>query len=210
MPLVCPAQDTGTGRARFSWEAVADPSVAGYKVHWGTSSGNYTQIADAGNTTELIVSSFTEGVTYFAAVTAYASSGEESEYSAEYSFVYNQNSTDIGDPNADPDADGIPNLLEYALNGGDPATPNFDILPVSGFLTIDSQQYLALTVNKNPAATGINYTVEVSGDLRTWNSSNEHTVLVNETPESLVVRDATPLGGSHSRFLRLKVSAISP
>lgn len=78
----------GTGCARFSWEAVADPIVTGYKVHWGLASGVYTHTYDAGNTTEVIIAAFAEGVTYFSAVTAYSSTGEESDYSEEISFVY--------------------------------------------------------------------------------------------------------------------------
>ena len=210
MPDTGLAEDAGTGRARFSWEAVPDPIVAGYKVHWGSSSGNYTHTADAGNVTEIIITHFTEGMTYFAAVTAYDSSGEESEFSEEYSFVYTSNNTDLGTPEADPDGDGIPNLLESALKNGDPQTPNPGILPVSSFVTIAKRQYLALTVNKNPDTTGIDYAVEVSSDLLSWNSGTGHTVLVNETPEQLVVRDAIPLDSSTSRFLRLGVTEISP
>lgn len=76
------------GRARFNWAAVPDPIVSGYKVYWGTESGVYTQTADAGNATELIGTGFSEGVTYYAAITAYSNTGEESDYSTELSFVY--------------------------------------------------------------------------------------------------------------------------
>ena len=75
------------GGASFSWEAVADPVVSGYKVHWGVASGIYTHTLDAGNVTEVIISGFSEGVEYFSAVTAYSSSGDESGYSAEVSFT---------------------------------------------------------------------------------------------------------------------------
>jgi hypothetical protein len=77
----------GLGRARFSWEAVADPVVSGYKVHWGTRSGVYDYSLDAGSVTEVIISEFSEGVEYFSAVTAHSESGEESDYSAEVSFT---------------------------------------------------------------------------------------------------------------------------
>ena len=45
-----PAGD-GLGRARFSWEAVPDPIVSGYKVYWGTASGVYTHTEDASHAT---------------------------------------------------------------------------------------------------------------------------------------------------------------
>ncbi len=74
------------GRACFSWEAVADPVVSGYKIHWGTASGVYTHTLDAGNVTEVIISEFSEGAEYFSAITAYSDTGEASDYSAEVSF----------------------------------------------------------------------------------------------------------------------------
>ena len=79
---------SGSGRARFSWQAVASPIVSGYKVYWGTESGVYTHTIDAANVTTLICSGFSQGVTYFATVTAYSNTGEESDYSTELSFVY--------------------------------------------------------------------------------------------------------------------------
>jgi hypothetical protein len=77
----------GLGRTRFSWDAVADPAVSGYKVHWGTQSGVYNYSLDAGNVTEVIISEFSEGVEYFSAVTAHSDTGEESDYSTEVSFT---------------------------------------------------------------------------------------------------------------------------
>ncbi|MCF7676254.1 MAG: DUF4998 domain-containing protein, partial [Akkermansiaceae bacterium] len=83
-----PGVPATSGRARFSWEAVDDPIVSGYKVHWGTESRAYPHTVDAGNETEVVIAEFTEGTRYFSAVTAYAETGEESDYSTEISFVY--------------------------------------------------------------------------------------------------------------------------
>ena len=76
------------GRARFSWEAVPDPVVSGYKVHWGTQSGIYDQNLDTGNVTEVTIAAFSQGAEYFLAITSYNTSGEESGYSPEISFTY--------------------------------------------------------------------------------------------------------------------------
>ena len=65
-----------------------EPEVSGYKIHWGTQSGVYTHSQDAGNATDAVVSEFMEGVEYFTAISAYSATGEESDYSAEISFVY--------------------------------------------------------------------------------------------------------------------------
>ncbi|MEI6655085.1 MAG: hypothetical protein WCP45_09985 [Verrucomicrobiota bacterium] len=73
--------------ARFSWDAVVDPMVSGYKVHWGTQSGVYDHSYDAGNVTEVIISGFAEGIQYFSTITAYSNTGEESDYSVQIAFI---------------------------------------------------------------------------------------------------------------------------
>jgi hypothetical protein len=55
--------------------------LTGYRVHYGTASGNYTSVIDAGNVATCVVSNLTPG-TYYFAVTAYNSSGD-SDYSTE-------------------------------------------------------------------------------------------------------------------------------
>ena len=113
-------------------------------------------------------------------------------------------------PTDDPDGDGINNLMEYALAGGDPDSSDCGILPVASIVTDGNQDYLALTVQKNPAVIGITCLVEVSGDLVDWNTGPGHTVVVSETSDTLIVRDNTPIEGSTSHFLRLKVASGQP
>ncbi|MCX6873272.1 MAG: hypothetical protein NTW21_05610, partial [Verrucomicrobia bacterium] len=110
----------------------------------------------------------------------------------------------------DPDGDGIDNLMEYALAGGDPDSSDCGILPVVSLMTDGNQDYLAITVRKNPAAIGITCLVEVSGDLVNWNTGSGHTVVVSETADTLIVRDNTPIDGATSHFLRLKVASGQP
>src|SRR3990170_1669525 len=59
--------------------------LAGYKIHYGTTSGNYTTVIDVGNVTTYTVTNLTNNVTYYFATTAYDSSGNESGYSNEVS-----------------------------------------------------------------------------------------------------------------------------
>jgi hypothetical protein len=79
------------GATKLTWEApttVSDGTpltdLAGYKIYYGTSSGNYTEVIDAGNVTTYTVGSLPPG-TYYFAVTAYNGSGNESDYSNEAS-----------------------------------------------------------------------------------------------------------------------------
>ncbi len=110
--------------------------------------------------------------------------------------------------NDDPDHDGIPNLVEYALQGGHPGEANTAILPVSSMTTEADQKYLTLTIQTNTEATGITLVGEVCGDLSTWQSGPTHTTRLSaEGANPLVIRDNTPLSGATRRFMRLKVVA---
>jgi len=77
-------QQTG-GKVAASWETVAGAS--GYKLYYGTSSGNYSNYLDVGNVTSRIVSDLTNGKIYYFAVTAYYETGAESNYSNEVSVI---------------------------------------------------------------------------------------------------------------------------
>jgi len=59
--------------------------LAGYKVYYGNCSGNYSQNIDVGNVPTYTVDNLTDGLTYYFAVTAYDTSGNESRYSNEVS-----------------------------------------------------------------------------------------------------------------------------
>jgi fibronectin type 3 domain-containing protein len=68
------------------WDANSEPDLAGYKVYRGTTSRQYTKVADLG-----LVTTYSETVsvpedkvtTFYYAVTAFDDSGLESDYSNE-------------------------------------------------------------------------------------------------------------------------------
>lgn len=68
--------------ASFSWDANTEPDLAGYKIHWGTATGVYTNEIDVKNVTIFTVDSLPDGKLFFAA-TAYDDAGNKSEYSNE-------------------------------------------------------------------------------------------------------------------------------
>ncbi|MCC6502897.1 MAG: fibronectin type III domain-containing protein [Deltaproteobacteria bacterium] len=81
-----------TKSASLSWSSVTfnddgTPLVdlAGFKVYYGTQSGNYTNSTDISDpsTTSTVVSGLTQDTTYYFAVTAYDTSGNESSFSNE-------------------------------------------------------------------------------------------------------------------------------
>ncbi len=76
-------------QATFSWLPNSETNLAGYKVYYGISSRNYTNVIDAGlpapvnGRIQATVDNLIEGETYYFAATAYDSNGLESDYSIE-------------------------------------------------------------------------------------------------------------------------------
>ena len=136
---------------------------------------------------------------------------------------------DIVADTADPDHDGISNLVEYAL-GLDPraANPPSNLPMVridniaataqsesSGGISLfslptvdltEGKHYMALTVQRHAdIRQDIDYLIEVSPDLQTWQSGDPHTVTVLDTPETLEVYDAIATEDAPQRFIRLRI-----
>ncbi len=104
---------------------------------------------------------------------------------------------------ADPDGDGLPNLLEYAL-GTDPLSPGSAGHPALS-LTPSTPRSLRITFHRI-ASTGIRYEVQASSDLAAawttiWSSSGAQNVAGPVT-----VTDPADLSSHPRRFLRLRVS----
>jgi regulation of enolase protein 1 (concanavalin A-like superfamily) len=101
----------------------------------------------------------------------------------------------------DPDHDGLPNLLEYAL-GGNPAQSDPNILPAASTTGSGSATYLTLTFRR--ARADVTYTVQGSSNFSAWSNIPFTSVAVGEQQ---TVSDTVTLGSADSkRFLRLKVT----
>ncbi|VAX33570.1 hypothetical protein MNBD_NITROSPIRAE01-1408 [hydrothermal vent metagenome] len=72
------------GSAILSWDANSESDLSGYKVYFGTSSGSYGTPTTVGNVTTYTVPDLNTG-TYYFAVTAFDTSGNESGFSTEVS-----------------------------------------------------------------------------------------------------------------------------
>jgi hypothetical protein len=73
------------GQITLAWDASTEEDLAGYKVYAGDSSRLYSTTIDVGRTTSFTVSGLQEGRLYYFAITAYNTSGLESDYSEEVS-----------------------------------------------------------------------------------------------------------------------------
>lgn len=117
----------------------------------------------------------------------------------------------VGDENnlhveeaADIDNDGLANLLEYAIGtNGTIADSNPQVValaPVSG------EQYLRISLPKNPAATDVTFTVEATSDLAnplSWSSAG--LIIETNTSTQITVRDHVPATAGVRRFMRVRV-----
>jgi hypothetical protein len=86
-PTTTTSSSTSTSNtaASLTWDPVMDTSVAGYNVYVGTASGVFGPPINVGNVTSRIINNLAVGSTYYFVVTAYDTSGVESNPSNEVS-----------------------------------------------------------------------------------------------------------------------------
>ena len=74
--------------AMLSWNANSEADLAGYNLHYGTSSQNYSSVVDIGNVTYYNLNNLNlnEGLTYYMALTSYDTSVNESDLSEELDY----------------------------------------------------------------------------------------------------------------------------
>ena len=101
----------------LEWDANTEPNLAGYKIHYGVSSGDYDTTVDIGNYTSCTISELQEGQTYYFAASAYDLNGNQSGYSNE---VLTQIHT------TDTDGDGLSDDDETHIYGTDPNKADTD------------------------------------------------------------------------------------
>ena len=83
--LVCAAEaaDVPAAPVNLTWNPNPETDIAGYKVHFGTSSGNYSQVIDVPGGNSAALPQLILGNTYYLAVSAYNTAGLEGPRSVE-------------------------------------------------------------------------------------------------------------------------------
>lgn len=135
-----------------------------------------------------------------AVLTITASPSPYAIWKAEH-FGTNASDPTIAGDSADPDGDGIPNILEYAF-GSDPNVP--DPNPVVGTIVTNHFQ---LQFNRNTSATDLTYSINVTPDL-TATSSNLVTYFngwTTNTPGTMV-SESEPIGSPPDQTIQVIVT----
>ena len=119
LAMIFVAAVTGTQAANvtLAWDSNAEPDLAGYNVYYGTTSRNYPNSVDVGLVNSHEVTGLVPGQTYYFAVTAYDSQGNESAYSNEIPHAI---------PAVDTDGDGLSDQDETNIHGTDPNLADTD------------------------------------------------------------------------------------
>jgi hypothetical protein len=86
LPIPLSVQNVHGADVTLAWDPNPEANLKGYKVYYGSASGNYSFMVDVGNWTSLTISGLEAGKTYYFAATAYGPAGEESGMSDELRY----------------------------------------------------------------------------------------------------------------------------
>jgi hypothetical protein len=176
----------------LAWNANSESDLAGYKLYVGFSSGNYGTSIDVGDATQYTLGDLTEGETYFLALTAYNTSGLESDYSDEVTYTVTsassvettENTTEDDVEAVEPDVttattsrimDGLQVLYTFNEGEGDVV---YDVSGVGDALNLSIDDSTAVSwgagvlsveagtlIASNGAATKVNEAVMASNEI---------------------------------------------
>ncbi len=119
-------------------------------------------------------------------------------------FAGNANNPAMAGDTADPEGDGLVNLMEYAL-GLDPTVASLVNTPVAA----TESDHLTLTFRRRKVAPDIAYAVEVTGDVNSgWTTLGVTYNVTGDdgTFETAKAPDPGSISGSGKRFMRLRVT----
>lgn len=218
-------------QVNLSWLANSESNISGYKIYYGTSSGNYTSSFNVGLTTSYNLTGVTSGQTYYFALTAYNSSFLESNYSPEVSITVSGSSptptptpiitpTPISTPIPTPPP--VPGPTPHPGNGGGSQDSDNDGLSDSREASIGTNPNDAdsdddgisdgqeVTDTTNPLDRGSNYQQLKTFFCNEWNgyiNGTNNLVEVNNR-SSQTINAQLIFYGSSGNFLDIKQLSI--
>jgi len=145
-----------------------------------------------------------QGVSY-----TFADGGPYEDWRAQYFTAAELADPAISGDGADPDGDGIPNLVEYAFNLN-PRIPSHPALPRAYLQNSAGQNYLQVQYTQRNAPAGVQYLLQTSPDLRSWTNSQSSFTPFNSVDNgdgtSLVtLRFQPPLTLNPQMFVRIAI-----
>lgn len=190
------ATPAAAAQASIAWSAPADSTgVTGYKVHIGNGSGSYSEHLDVGNTTSYSTGSLSDGSTYYFAVTAYNTAGQQSAYSNEISRTFaalpttytitatagaGGTITALNNTKVSTASSGTSTITSVTVASG--ASQSFSIAPASGYKVTD------VTVDGVSKGAVNSYTFS--------NVTANHTISASFTVNSYTITASAGTGGS--------------
>lgn len=86
------AANGALGTVNLEWDRNPETNIAGYFVHYGTTSGDYSKSLEVSTLPAATLSNLESGTTYYCVVQAFTTSGLRGHYSSEISFTIPQSS----------------------------------------------------------------------------------------------------------------------
>jgi hypothetical protein len=170
------------GSVTLAWDRSSDTNITGYKVYYGGASGTYTNTVNAGSATNATVSGLVQGTTYYFAATAYASSGMESPFSIEVSYLF---------VNQPPTLNALGGLTINSNAG--PQTVN-----LTGITAGASNEVQTLTVTTTSSNTNLIRTPTVSYTSANTNGTLSFAPVTNKTGTATVMVTVNDGGASNN------------
>ncbi len=181
------ANNAVAAQLTFTWYPNSEPHLAGYKLHYGETSGKYTSTVDIGNKTSYTVSDLQGGKIYYFAVTAYDTTGTvKSEFSNEVSAIIP--SSDVA-PTADFSANSTSGIVPLIVTFNDTSTGNIDTRSWNFGDGGASVGQTAVYTYQNAGNFTVNLTVKGPGGTDTETKPNYITVLANPSNDSTIDDD---------------------
>ncbi|MEM8954805.1 MAG: CAP domain-containing protein [Verrucomicrobiota bacterium] len=106
----------------------------------------------------------------------------------------------FGNETGDDDKDGILNIVEFALAGLNPNSPDFDLVPTA----LETDGKFTLTINKRPGVTGVSYIVYVSTNFVDWTTAG----VTVEVDNASTLIASTPTDEGHCLFITFAISPV--
>jgi large repetitive protein len=198
----------GTNSVSLAWDPNPEADIAGYRLQFGITQGDYPNVVNAGNTTTATVNGLNQGTTYYFTVVAYNTAGQNSAPSSVVTY------TVPGTPNTAPTANSFSLTVEEddqaaaTVSGtddeGDILTYSIASAPSKGTLTGTAPNWIYKPAANVTGSDSFTYRVN-DGLLNSANATVSITITpVNDAPiadsKSLTVQEdgtlAITLSGS--------------